>query len=122
MTNFEKYKTAEERVKAFEDWWNIRGGCGNCVLLNKANCALYWLDLEAEEEKPLPCPYCGSNTVITSHDTVCHVNKYCIECTECSYRSEKKFQKEGAIAAHNRVAKAVMEAKKEIEVKYGDCL
>ena len=62
MLNQDKYKTAKERVKAFNEWcFNME--CKKCKL--KANnfdegdgCRFYWLDLEAEEEKPEPCPFC----------------------------------------------------------------
>lgn len=109
MRNSEKYKTAKEFDKAFEKYCKSK----NCVKCNlspteRVPCLLDWLELESEEEKPMPCPFCGSKTVITSYDKV----RYCIECTECNYRSEDNYQEEGAIAAHNRVAKAVMESGK----------
>ena len=121
MTNAEKYLTADERAKAFSLYCNgqdisrcpddRRIACVHrCV-----ECALRWLDMEAKEEKPLPCPFCGSNTVVTSYVTVRHVDNHLVECTNCQYRSEEKFDRDCAIAAHNRVARAVMEAEKKEE-------
>lgn len=119
MKNSEKFQTAEERGQAFDEYCNSRI-CNDCPAWDRddsGNCRFAWLDLDAEEEeKPLPCPFCGFNTVVTSHDTVRHANDYCIECTNCNYRSEEKYQRDSAIADHNRVARAVIEAaKKEAE-------
>lgn len=117
MTNFEKFKTAEERANAFEIFCSAHI-CEECPLNEtKPDCGhsrgqFAWLDLEAEEEKSLPCPFCCSDTVIT-YEKVGNVDSYCIECTECKYRSVEKFQKDVAISVHNRVARAVMESEKE---------
>ena len=56
MLNQDKYKTAEERVKAFSEWCFNRN-CESCKL--KAHngfdggdgCRFYWLALEAEEQE-----------------------------------------------------------------------
>lgn len=124
MKNSEKFKTAEERAKAFTKWCAekqktaigkvAKHECSDCPLDEHTPCCFFfWLDLEAEEEKPLPCPFCGSNTVVKSNVTVRHVDNHLVECTNCQYRSEEKFDRDCAIAAHNRVARAVMEAGKD---------
>lgn len=65
MTNEQKYKTPEERMRAF--WRFCKGqekknGCPGCptkgVPPYREKCALTWLALEAEDEL-LPCPFCG---------------------------------------------------------------
>lgn len=65
MTNEQKYKTAEERVRAFYEWCRKRD-CESCELKSFRKsvgdfliCPMHWLTLEAEEEKPEPCPFCG---------------------------------------------------------------
>lgn len=121
MRNFEKYKTAEERDAAFGRFC-IDKECKNCELVNSKgsiNCSFAWLDLEAEEEKPLPCPFCGSECEL--HEIwdkgECKSAGYDVRCTMCEYRSPMacKYDGSDAIAAHNRVAKAVMDAEKEVE-------
>lgn len=114
MRNFEKFKTAEERAKAFEKFCNVHDkcDCSGCPLSEiKPDCGqsrgqFAWLDLEAEEEeKPLPCPFCGGEVkfkhMVGGYSYVC-------ECGYCATFSEFKSE---AIAAHNRVARAVMKEK-----------
>ena len=126
MKNFEKYKTAKDRAIAFDTWCKCitSGTCEGCELKdihieckNGLVCPLAWLDLEAEEEKPMPCPFCGDD---------CHLQgdamRY-VACNHCGYESRPFDWKDNpaeaeviAIAAHNRVCKAVA-AYKEGEVK-----
>lgn len=111
MTNAEKYKTAEERASAFISYCDGREAqeahkrCldGICI-----ECFLQWLDLEFEEEKPLPCPFCGS--MLTPYD-LCGFSFSCA----CGYRTALKDSRDKAIAAHNRVVRAVMAAEKKVE-------
>ena len=122
QTNEQKYKTAEERVKAFGEF------CKNefCNQCNHLDCKLHkqgsailhcydgWLALEAEEEKPENCPFCGKNFVsVINHKA--HPNKCAVECynreDDCCYRGPFKSTEAEAIAAHNRVARAVRAAK-----------
>lgn len=61
MTNRQKYKTAEEQVKAFRNYCTpVIGNCGKRCRLSKPDgnggydamvCFAHWLDLEADEEK-----------------------------------------------------------------------
>lgn len=113
MKNAEKFKTAEERAEAFNNFCNnnVCQKCFDDCMSHVVPCLLKWLDLD--EEEPLPCPFCGSPTVVTLRDTVRSVDNYCIECTNCNYRSEEKYQRNSAISAHNSVARAVMEAGKK---------
>lgn len=55
MTNEQKYKTPEERGKAFSEWC-FSGDCESCELKAHSfndgeRCEFYWLALEADEEK-----------------------------------------------------------------------
>ena len=112
MTNEEKFKTPEERSKAFSTFCNSDRVCEDCRLKNMSAsilCAYNWLALEAEEEKPMPCPFCGGET----HSNLGHLRAgvvhYWVDCISpvCMYRSAHYTDKEAAIAAHNRVCKAV---------------
>ena len=113
MNNEQKYKTADERNDAFNEWCFNRD-CKTCKL--KAHnfdggdgCRFYWLALEAEEEKPEPCPFCGGEcrTVVNQYED--HV----VGCDNCCYCSREFNSDSEAIAAHNRVARAVMATKEE---------
>ena len=48
MKNFEKYKTVQERGKAFEDFCYISGDCRLCKLKDSDFCRFEWLEQEAE--------------------------------------------------------------------------
>lgn len=103
MTNEQKYKTPEERVKAFGKFCNGQG-CTNCILKDRpvgnASCAFYWLALEAEEEEnPEPCPFCGEQMTFTEYGIACR----------CGY-SKVGASREASIAAHNRLVRAVKAA------------
>lgn len=112
MTNGEKYKGAKERSRAFEAFCDaVDGDCDECPLRFTERgltyeCLLKWLDLEAEDEKPLPCPFCGGECSIDNNNIV-----YC-RMSGCSYLGGGDGDsREKAISAHNRVARAVMKAK-----------
>ena len=66
MKNFEKYKTALERTSALREFCG-KNTCNKCALgnlnRNVIDCQFAWLDLEAEEEKPMPCPFCGDDNI-----------------------------------------------------------
>lgn len=113
MRNSERFKTAKERGIAFEKWCHTRGGCDVCVLhdagieLSTCVCSFYWLDLEAEEEKTDDCPFCGGKTEVVGDGI------YQIVCMACMYASAMRSDRDLCIAAHNRVARAVMEDGKD---------
>ena len=108
MTNEQKYKTAEERVKAFLSHREA-SSIANVI----ANEFAHWLALEAEEEpEPNPCPFCGGMTEVIKDEQ----GYYGVSCIYCDYTSERYRQSIYAIAAHNRVARAV-EAMKKGDVK-----
>ena len=122
MLNQDKYKTAEERNNAFNEWCFNRD-CESCNLNahnidGGAGCRFYWLALEAEEEKPEPCPFCGGETHINLGHLKAGVVHYWVDCIspECMYRSAHYTDKDTAIATHNRFARAARMAK-ESEVK-----
>lgn len=66
-------------------------------------------------EKPLPCPFCGGDTFTVEYDFFGYWGVKC-SADGCWYHSHLCKSESEAIAAHNRVAKAVMGAK-ESEVK-----
>lgn len=112
MKNEQKYKTPEERVEAFCKWCFNRT-CESCKLKSHNfdggdGCKFYWLALEAEEDKPGPCPFCGSETEIVSSN-----NTYQVSCVHCLYLSEGCTNEKSAIASHNRVSRAVRQWRKE---------
>lgn len=108
MKNFEKYKTAKERHEAFYKFCQGKT-CDRCVLgcnhyKSAISCALEWIDLESEEEKPLPCPFCGKEC----SSSVCREdNCGVVACNYCGYRSSHTATREGAILNHNRICRAV---------------
>ena len=113
MTNAEKFKTAEEMAREFSRFCYARK-CDECQL-NKSNepypvdcCMAFWLELEAEY-KPLPCPFCGEECTATVMKDEWRVSCVVSGC----YRSSFFGTEAEAIAAHNRVAKAVADSKKE---------
>lgn len=113
--NFEKYNTAEERIEAFNQFC-IRHQCADCPLCHfhetagcHSFCAVAWLDLEAkEEEKALPCPFCGGEMMPFSDE---YGFGFICSTTKCGATSCRYDTREEAVAAHNRVARAVMDAK-----------
>lgn len=117
QTNEQKYKTAEERNDAFNEWCFNRD-CESCELKahkfdGGAGCRFYWLALEAEEKKIEPCFYCGNKHIaITKNGN----NHWSVSCRDCLYESLHHMNRDTAISAHNRVARAVRAAK-ESEVR-----
>lgn len=114
MKNFEKFKTAEKRLKAFEEWCKnnrtqISGPICKIDMENCFLCQFAWLDLEAEEEKILPCPYCGKECRTVKN----RCEAFVVACDMCCYTSQDFEREYEAIAKHNRVARAVMESDKE---------
>lgn len=117
MTNEQKFTTVEERHKAFNRFCKDYE-CKNCPLMymgaSSNTCVFNWLTLKVEE-KPDLCPFCGS-AVSQRHDYM-HEASWC-QCDnpECGYISGERPTESEAIAAHNRVCRAV-KAYKESEVK-----
>ena len=119
MKNGEKYKAVEERIENY-DKFCAQHTCDSCPIggVGKVvtHCKFRWLELEAEEEKPMKCPYCGGDVVLgksTRIKTGEHRQIWCSDEQGCGYYGPLKKTLEGAIAAHNRVCRAVMDAKKE---------
>ena len=103
MTNEQKYKTTEERVKEFLSQREV-----SSIATVVANEFAHWLALEAEEDEPEPCPFCGGMTEVVTDEQ----GYYGVSCIHCDYTSERYRQSIYAIAAHNRVARAVETVKK----------
>ena len=108
MTNEQKYKTAEERIKAFLSQRKV-----SSIAMVIANEFAHWLALESVE-KPKPCPFCESSC--TAHKGVDMVRPH-VSCDNewCGYRSAEEPTIEDAIAAHNRVFRAVEAIKKGVK-------
>lgn len=117
MTNEERFRAVDERIKAFVMFCHEQKCCASCPVNDGVaalhNCRFRWLALEAEEEKPMNCPFCGGET----HSNLGHLRAgvvhYWVDCISpvCMYRSAHYTDKEAAIAAHNRVCRAVKAAK-----------
>lgn len=110
MTNEEKYKTVEEHIKASSMLCDSQVSCPACLMCDRnSNCKIRWLALEAEEEKPMPCPFCGGTVVKESGK---------LKCTSplCGYSILLDRDPNITIAVHNLVCRAV-KAYKESEVK-----
>lgn len=97
MRNCEKFKTAEERGRAFRKF--CHHGCVGCVLSRVSSklsdCPMFWLDLKAEEDEPLPCPFCGGEVVIgeTSYKGQKRLHQaWCKNFKQCDYNGAKKAQ------------------------------
>ena len=58
--------------------------------------------------EPKPCPFCGGMTEVITDEQ----GYYGVSCIHCGYTSERYEQSIYAIAAHNRVARAVETVKK----------
>lgn len=119
MTNGEKYKTAKERILAHKEWCDshrFKSRNGVCPTKNCMECVFNWLDLEDEEEKPMNCPFCGGDCIVEETIPSGHYYCQCISGKHCNYGSGRAESRDKAIAAHNRVYKAVA-AYKGSEVK-----
>ena len=121
MLNQDRYKTVEERVRAFRNYCNpIVGNCGTRCRLSEPdksggydmlNCFAYWLTLEAKSDIE-PCPFCGYKCVSMESS----IGDFFVGCGRCYYRIGGEKTQAAAISAHNRVCRAV-KAYKESEVK-----
>ena len=115
--NFEKYKTAAERTRAHIAFCR-KNNCSECpARADNADCRFAWLDLEAEPkaEKPLSCPFCGSDVFVgPTADTNGNrsLQMKCKDDCNCGYCGPMRLTKYEAVDAHNRVARAVIDAKK----------
>lgn len=112
MTNGEKYKTAQELAEAFDKFCNKSSAdcCLDKLDLTNRNedCAFAWLDLESEEKKPLPCPFCCSGE--TKVIGINHAKKVLCEC--CKAEGSVKDSIEQAVETWNTVVKFFMKGKK----------
>lgn len=111
MTNAEKFRTVKERYHAFRKTFGTK--CEDCKCMPQCSCDLSeciirWLDMEAEEEKIENCPYCGGSCLV-SNGAVGKYRVFCEKNLSCMYSSGAYTTEHEAIAAHNRMARAVME-------------
>ena len=113
MKNCEKYKTADERAKALRAFCNSNKTCKRCTLYDTIDdvriCAFHWLELEAEEEKPEPCPFCGGKMQLMFEQ---QNDAHCLVCYGgCGYTTGAYASEAEAISWNNRVARAVAETR-----------
>jgi Lar family restriction alleviation protein len=105
MTNGERFKTAEERGRAYARFCNAHPlGCDGCELYEHAGdaCGFAWLDLEDEEELK-PCPFCGGRAEF--YKTLVEGSTAgWVQCTNCGVNFLTK-ERDEAIAAWNRRVK-----------------
>lgn len=111
MTNEQKYKTPEERQEAFKTFCESQRHdnmpCSKCCELRNykgnASCEYVWLTLEAEEEEPLPCPFCGGDSIdIFETDFGRSEDPYfAVKCESCGALVSAE-ERDAAIAAWNR--------------------
>ena len=113
MTNGEKFKTAKERMEAFKYFCEQHKlmGCRDCPCWQVGKnwglkCTFLWLDLEAEEEKPDNCPFCGTPTKAEFRHWEGE-NKFSVMCDFCGYTSGYSTEKQEAIARHNELCRKV---------------
>lgn len=95
MTNAEKFMTATERAKAYREY---------CEKVNNPVCVLlpfHWLEQEAEEEKPLPCPFCGGESKVYTVNGMYYIKCSNYNC-KVSVWTIAHESKHGVIATWNR--------------------
>lgn len=111
IINSEKFKTAKERTIEFNKVCN--GKCYDCKIFAAkkdqpiSNCTFVWLGMEADEEKLLPCPFCGSENDVKVFSRISSGYKlYGIRCENrnCLVNAETVTFKtrDEAIATWNR--------------------
>lgn len=113
MKNFEKYKTAEDRDHTFDQFCERQESCAHCALNSSktaslTSCAFAWLDLEAEEEKPMACPYCGGDAIVVNNE---ENGFWHVSCGICFSASKEYADKSAAIERYNSICRAVKAAK-----------
>ena len=116
MTNEQKYKTTDERIRAFWRFCKEHGqkgkhGCLGCPAKGlptyREKCALTWLAFEVEEEKPLACPFCGGDSIDifeTDFGRSEEPYQFAVKCKSCGALVSAE-DKDDAIAAWTRRAK-----------------
>lgn len=106
MTNEEKYKTPEERDEAFHRFCKSVNYCRICPFgkVPILRCTFAWLALEAEEEKPLACPFCGGEAE-SEFVPLLENGYYRVHCKICRSSTRSCRTEYDAIAAWNRRAK-----------------
>lgn len=101
MLNQDRYKTAEERVKAFLLAKREMSSITTLI----ANEFAHWLALEVEEEQPEPCPLCGGKVVKESGKLKCTIPL-------CGYSILIDRDPNITIAVHNQISRDIWAAKK----------
>lgn len=108
MTNGEKFKTAEERSAAWNEYcrihYDVSGNrCSECPLWKLGECRFTWLDLEYKE-KLKPCPFCGSTPVLADNVETMRSLSYYVRCA-CGVRTVSALSESAAAEIWNRRVK-----------------
>ena len=109
MTNEEKYKTAIVRHAEYKRFCEMfkREGCSSCPAFGSGACAFKWLELEAANESPEPCPFCGKETEVIH---ISYDNCFAVKCYKgCGYISAHTCSENGAVANHNKLCHKLKE-------------
>jgi len=113
MRNEEKYNTPKERICAFNKFCNQYNTCKDCHLfmiirpVGRDVCAFKWLELEAKNESPEPCPFCGKETKVIH---ISYDNCFAVKCYKgCGYISAHTCSENGAVANHNKLCHKLKE-------------
>lgn len=99
MKNFEKYKNQNDLINAF-----LKNRKPSSIAVAIVQEFVKWREMEAVEEKPFPCPLCGSRMGV--HGAL-------LRCTGCGLTFAFGLTTNDVTSAFNRVARAVKEAEKD---------
>lgn len=106
MTNQEKYKTAEERDKAFKASCIAQENCSQCpIKTSSIRCQFLWL--EQEVSRLAPCPFCGGEArfVRMVEGQFGDEDNGFVKCLKCGIEQPCANTRSRAIAAWNRRTK-----------------
>lgn len=103
MKNFEKYKNPNDLIKAF---FENRSMSSITVSIVQEFAA--WREMEAVEEKILPCLFCGGRTYVNEGENGYGDKLYSVNCA-CGYRTKENYRsRESAVSEHNRIYMAAI--------------
>lgn len=107
MTNGKKFKTAEERNAAWQEYckkhYSADKKCSECPLWKLGECRFTWLELKYEEELK-PCPFCGGTPVVADNIETMRSLSYYVRCA-CGVRTVSALSESVAAEIWNRRAK-----------------
>ena len=99
MKNSEKYKTPEEKARAFMENRNTFCTIETDDLFADLCACLSWLEKEVPAGEELkPCPFCGKETSTLEY----YGSRYRVYCTKCHIQTTDYKTREGATNAWNK--------------------